>query len=52
MAEGFGTSNDVDVILLVDNEDDWGHSFHPPPGEVYDYDGLPPARSCSAGEDL
>ena len=52
---GFGTSNDVDVILLVDNEAEWGHSFHPPPGEVYDYEGFhqhAPARLARTCETL
>jgi hypothetical protein len=52
---GFGTSNDVDVILLVDNEAEWGHSYHPPPGEVYDYDGFhqhAPARLARTCETL
>lgn len=37
---GFGGANDVDVMLLVDNEEMWDHAYHPPPGEVYDYEGF------------
>ena len=52
---GFGTSNDVDVILTGRQRSRVGPLVHPPPGEVYDYEGFhqhAPARLARTCETL